>query len=164
MIKTQDLKKILKNRIFWELKKAYQSYLSKSPQNCKFCGDFMLKGSVLDVCLIKGQKGINPLFLTEDGIYLCDQEEAKKCNKFSCKHDKESLKNTFEVEVLRNPDKMRESYKDIYVLTHLIKISEENDNAVSLTVQTITIWDHIRAFFKQFIRKKNDGNIEGNRS
>jgi len=61
----------------------------------------------------------------DHGLWICEQvEDAQTCSKFSCVHAKKALKKAFEEEVLDNPDKMRESYKDLYILSWLIAEDE----------------------------------------
>jgi len=124
MRSVREIRRVYRSRAYRELKKVYEKYLSKKPTNCVYNKRTPLPGTDKDI-------GICMLFSKYDevradkGLWICDQpEDAQNCSKFDCRHCKSSLKKAFEAEVLSCPDKMKESYKDLYILSWLLQDDE----------------------------------------
>jgi len=116
MRSVKSIRRLLRSRVFRELKKSYRRYLTRRPVNCKYNKRVPVGDGTAEV-------GICLLFSKFDevkvdkGLWICDQlEDAQNCEKFTCKYNKTQIKAAFEKGVLENPQKLEEEYKDIAAL------------------------------------------------
>lgn len=120
MRSTREIKKALRSRVNRELKRVYMKGLAKRPLNCVYNKSIELAGTdhvKLGVCVkfTRWQDG------QDDGLWICDTvEDAKNCDMFVCRYNKEYLRETFDHEVLRNPERLAH-YRDLDVLFWILE-------------------------------------------
>jgi len=109
MLSEREIFEKLKQLKYLHLKKMYDRFLSKKPENCKYNKIVILPNkNQINICVFHLEDIVN--------VDLCYKiEHSKDCNAFCPIQNKEQLKERF-IEELKDPQKRATYYKDINIL------------------------------------------------
>lgn len=130
------IKDKLKQLKYQYLKKIFEKYLIRNPENCKYNKEIYLSKQRLQVCTFD-------LDNTKELDMCYKKEHSEYCNAFCLKYSKETLRDAF-IKELKDPQTRATKYKDINVLYWEHPELEQEDFPESPK----TWWEKILNFLK----------------